>query len=181
MGSSPTLPKSRSLELKLTSDCEKQFPAWDRFPQQHDSSLHAAAPFEKQGERGSLPKLCTKEEIPTDSWREMMVRAPVLRRPSTQEHGCTGARWWSLELNLECKFYFYMNSNLNPKMLMLPSTAWKMISPLWNLTQELWPLSSDWHSSSLWEQWRDWDVECWGRLLIACQMGPAPQWPMPCT
>lgn len=67
MGSSPTLPKSRSLELKLTSDCEKQFPAWDRFPQQHDSNLHAAAPFEKQGERGSLPKLCTKEEIPTDS------------------------------------------------------------------------------------------------------------------
>lgn len=51
MGSSPTLPKSHSLELKLTSDCEKQFPVWDRFPQQHDSSLHAAAPFEKQGER----------------------------------------------------------------------------------------------------------------------------------
>lgn len=98
------------------------------------------------------------------------------RSMGAQEHG-----WWSSELNLECKFYFYMNSNLNPKMLMLPSTAWKMISPLWNLTQELWPLSSDWHSSSLWEQWRDWAVECWGRLLIVCQMGPAPQWPMPCT
>lgn len=87
MGSSPTLPKSRSLELKLTSDCEKQFPAWDRFPQQHDSSLHVAAPFEKQGKRASLPKLYTKEEIPTDSCREMMVRAP-----NALVHYTTGAR-----------------------------------------------------------------------------------------
>lgn len=66
-------------------------------------------------------------------WSELPCSGGCQHRSmGAQEH-----EWWSSELNLECKFYFYMNCNLNPKMLMLPSTAWKMISPLWNLTQ-LW-------------------------------------------
>lgn len=162
MGSSSTLPKKGSLEVKLISDCEKQFPmvgqvstaAWQR------SSCWCA--FWEAGRALQLAWVMYKgRDTSADSWREMLSRAPSAWWPLAQEHGCgcRGCVWI-------CKFYFWMNSNLNPKMPRLPSTAFESwLAQRRNLRQELGSPSSDWHSSALCEQQRYWDRECCDRLL----------------